>query len=68
MSDQFTGVKPVEERHRIDAQRLEDYLKRNMEGIRGPLQIEQFKGGQSNPTYRITAGGLRRTRWTASSR
>ena len=59
MSEQFTGVKPVEERHRIDAERLEDFLKRNVEGFRGPLQIEQFKGGQSNPTYRITAGGKR---------
>jgi aminoglycoside phosphotransferase (APT) family kinase protein len=59
MSEQFTGVKPVEERHRIDAGRLEDFLTRNVEGFRGPLQIEQFKGGQSNPTYRITAGGKR---------
>jgi aminoglycoside phosphotransferase (APT) family kinase protein len=59
MSDLFIGVKPVEERHRIDAGRLEDFLKRNMDGFRGPLEIEQFKGGQSNPTYRITAGGKR---------
>ena len=59
MSEQFTGVKPVEARHRIDAGRLEDFLKKHLEGIRGPLQIEQFKGGQSNPTYRITAGGKR---------
>ena len=57
MSDQFTGVKPVEERHRIDAGRLADFLKQHMEGFRGPIEIEQFKGGQSNPTYRIGAGG-----------
>jgi len=59
MSDQFIGVKPVEERHRIDAARLEDFLKDRIEGFRGPLQVEQFKGGQSNPTYRVTAGGKR---------
>jgi aminoglycoside phosphotransferase (APT) family kinase protein len=59
MSEQFTGVKPVEERHRIDLGRLQDFLKRHLEGFRGPLQVEQFKGGQSNPTYRITAGGRR---------
>ncbi len=59
MSDQFVGTKPVEERHRIDEGRLEEFLKRNIQGFRGPLQIEQFKGGQSNPTYRITAGGRR---------
>ncbi|MSQ63376.1 MAG: phosphotransferase family protein [Betaproteobacteria bacterium] len=57
MSDQFVGVKPVEERHRIDSGRLVDFLKKHVEGFRGPLQIEQFKGGQSNPTYRIAAGG-----------
>ena len=59
MSEQFTGVKPVEERHRIDEGRLEEFLKRNIEGFRGPLEVVQFKGGQSNPTYRITAGGRR---------
>jgi len=59
MSDQFIGVKPVEERHRIDGGRLEDFLKEHVAGFRGPLQIEQFKGGQSNPTYRISAGGRR---------
>jgi aminoglycoside phosphotransferase (APT) family kinase protein len=25
----------------------------NVEGYRGPLTVEQFKGGQSNPTYRV---------------
>jgi len=59
MSDQFIGVKPVEERHRIDSGRLEDFLGKHVEGLHGPLQIEQFKGGQSNPTYRISAGGKR---------
>jgi aminoglycoside phosphotransferase (APT) family kinase protein len=59
MSDLFIGVKPVEERHRIDAGRLEDYLKRHLENFRGPLVIEQFKGGQSNPTYRVSVGGKR---------
>ncbi|MGE5640703.1 MAG: phosphotransferase family protein [Clostridia bacterium] len=49
MFDQFTGTKPVEERHRIDAGALERYL-----GFRISA-IEQFKGGQSNPTYRLTA-------------
>src|SRR3989304_2203573 len=59
MSDQFVGTKPVEERHRIDAGRLEDFLRMHLEGFRGPLQVEQFKGGQSNPTYRTTARGNR---------
>jgi len=59
MPEQFTGVKPVEERHRIDSRRLEDFLSKHVDGFSGPLQVEQFKGGQSNPTYRISAGGRR---------
>jgi aminoglycoside phosphotransferase (APT) family kinase protein len=59
MSDQFIGVKPVEERHRFDVARLQDYLRGRIDGIAGPLLVEQFKGGQSNPTYRISAGGRR---------
>src|ERR1700674_1669326 len=49
MFEQFIGTKPVEERHRIDSGALAKYL-----GFR-IAQIEQFKGGQSNPTYRLTA-------------
>jgi aminoglycoside phosphotransferase (APT) family kinase protein len=59
MFDQFIGVKPVEERHRFDVARLEDFLRGRIEGWSGPLAVEQFKGGQSNPTYRVTAGGRR---------
>jgi aminoglycoside phosphotransferase (APT) family kinase protein len=59
MSDLFIGVKPVEERHRFDESRLDAFMKANVEGYRGPLQVEQFKGGQSNPTYRVSAGGKR---------
>jgi aminoglycoside phosphotransferase (APT) family kinase protein len=54
MFEQFIGTKPVEERHRIDVQRLEQFL-----GFKVPT-IEQFKGGQSNPTYRLTAADGRR--------
>ena len=48
------GTKPVEERHRIDVAALERFL-----GFR-ISQLEQFKGGQSNPTYRIQAADGRR--------
>ena len=54
MFEQFIGTKPVEERHRIDGAALEKFL-----GFR-VATIEQFKGGQSNPTYRLTAADGRR--------
>ena len=54
MFEQFVGTKPVEERHRIDTGALEKYL-----GLR-LARIEQFKGGQSNPTYLLSAADGRR--------
>src|ERR1700693_3997366 len=54
MFEQFIGTKPVEERHRIDVASLKKYLDLRI------LQVEQFKGGQSNPTYRITASDEKR--------
>jgi aminoglycoside phosphotransferase (APT) family kinase protein len=54
MFEQFVGTKPVEERHRIDTGALEKYL-----GF-GLARIEQFKGGQSNPTYLLSAVDGRR--------
>ena len=53
----FAGTKPVEERHRLDEVKLDAWLRENVEGYRGPLTLWQFKGGQSNPTYRIEPGG-----------
>src|SRR4051794_15827199 len=49
----FTGTKAVEERHRLDEGRLATWMQDNVEGFRGPLIVLQFKGGQSNPTYRL---------------
>jgi aminoglycoside phosphotransferase (APT) family kinase protein len=49
MFEQFIGTKPVEERHRIDQAALEKFLGFKI------VEIQQFKGGQSNPTYRLAA-------------
>lgn len=51
--ENFKGVKPVEERHKLDEGALDAWLKANVEGYAGPLTINQFKGGQSNPTYQL---------------
>ncbi len=42
--------------HPIDADALAGYLRANVVPFPGTPAIEQFQGGQSNPTYRITAG------------
>lgn len=54
----FSGTKPVEPRHRIDEAALDGWMRANVAGYAGPLTVRQFKGGQSNPTYRLeTPGG-----------
>ena len=52
-----TRTKPVEQRLQVDSGALERYLSAHIKEFRGPLQVEQFEGGQSNPTYRLTASG-----------
>ena len=55
----FAGTMPVPERNRFDALKLEAYLAEHVEGFRGPIEVEQFRGGQSNPTFRVSADGTR---------
>ena len=43
--------------HEIDAAALERYLAANLADFRGPIEIRQFEGGQSNPTYFLRASG-----------
>ncbi len=59
MSDQFVGTMPVTERLRFDTAALAEYLRGAIDGFAGGLEAEQFRGGQSNPTYLLTAGGRR---------
>lgn len=56
---QFTGTQPVAPQHAFDLGRLSHWLRGRVDGFDGAVQVEQFKGGQSNPTFRLTAGGHR---------
>lgn len=49
----YSGTIPPQ--HAFDQGRLEAWLAAHVEGFSGPVSVEQFKGGQSNPTYRVTA-------------
>jgi len=59
MYEEFMGTKPVAERQKVDLGALSDYMHKHVDGFTGDLQIEQFKGGQSNPTFMLTAGAQR---------
>jgi aminoglycoside phosphotransferase (APT) family kinase protein len=59
MSAEFTGAGAVQERHRFDVGALEAWLRPRLEGLDAPLQVSQFKGGQSNPTFLLASAGRR---------
>lgn len=50
----FSGLRPVSEAHRIDLAAVEDYLRERIGGFAGPIEAAQFRGGQSNPTYKLS--------------
>src|SRR6187455_2938260 len=48
-----TGTREVSEKLRFDVRALEGWMTEHVDGFSGPLSVSQFKGGQSNPTYRL---------------
>jgi aminoglycoside phosphotransferase (APT) family kinase protein len=55
--DANIGTTAVREELRFDEVALEHWLVANVDGYAGPLNVEQFKGGQSNPTYKLITPG-----------
>jgi aminoglycoside phosphotransferase (APT) family kinase protein len=55
--EDFAGTTAVRDAHRFDPVKLEMWLREQVPGFAGSLTIEQFKGGQSNPTYKLITPG-----------
>jgi aminoglycoside phosphotransferase (APT) family kinase protein len=55
--DHFIGTQAVSDKHAFDTAALTAWLEKNLEGFAGPLTVEMFKGGQSNPTYKLLTPG-----------
>ena len=53
----FVGTRPVTGSHAFDVDQLSAWLEKNLAGFHGPLTVELFKGGQSNPTYKLITPG-----------
>jgi aminoglycoside phosphotransferase (APT) family kinase protein len=53
------GAKLVAPVHAFDESALAAFMRARVSGFSGPVLAEQFQGGQSNPTYRVTAGDRR---------
>ena len=51
--DHFVGTQPVADKHSFDTAALTRWLQTHLPGFEGPLTVASFKGGQSNPTYKL---------------
>jgi aminoglycoside phosphotransferase (APT) family kinase protein len=49
----FIGTRAVSDRQRVDIGALSAWLTAHVDGFAGPLTLEQFAGGQSNPTFKL---------------
>lgn len=56
VSEHFQGTGPMREAHRFDTGNLTEYMRGSVDESIRAVEVEQFKGGQSNPTYLIRAG------------
>ena len=48
-----SGTRDVSDKLRFDVASLDAWMRDHVDGYTGPLSVSQFKGGQSNPTYRL---------------
>jgi len=55
--EKFSGTKDVQAHLRFATERLEAFMHERVEGFVGPLEVREFKGGQSNPTYQLVTPG-----------
>ena len=51
--EHFSGTMPVSSRQPIPIDALAAWMTAHVDNFQGPLGIEQFKGGQSNPTFKL---------------
>lgn len=55
--EDMTGTMAVPDKDKLDEASLAKWMEANVEGFAGPMTITKFKGGQSNPTYKIETAG-----------
>jgi aminoglycoside phosphotransferase (APT) family kinase protein len=52
-----SGTTAVREGYHFDEAALAGWMRAHLAGFQGPLAVEQFRGGQSNPTYKLVTPG-----------
>lgn len=56
-TDANTGTTAVQATYRFDEDALARWMADNIAGFSGALAVERFKGGQSNPTFKLKTPG-----------
>ena len=59
MSSPAEGLRPAPDQHDFDTARLAGWMHSQVEGFRGPVEVRQFAGGQSNPTFLVLSADRR---------
>ena len=59
MDNSSNGAIALQGNPGFDVARLHHYMMANVDGFGGTLEVARFKGGQSNPTFQLSAGGRR---------
>lgn len=57
MTDMLDKAGAVRDGDAIDDKALADYLATHIDGLSGPVSVQQFSGGASNLTYQVSVGG-----------
>ena len=51
--EMFSGTKEIADTHKFNEDNLFKWMTEHVEGFKGPMDVRQFKGGQSNPTFKL---------------
>jgi aminoglycoside phosphotransferase (APT) family kinase protein len=59
LSSTAEGLRAPPGQHAFDTARLAAWMEERIEGFRGPIEVRQFAGGQSNPTFLVQSANHR---------
>jgi aminoglycoside phosphotransferase (APT) family kinase protein len=59
MSSPAEGLRVPPAQHAFDAARLADWMRTRIADFQGPVEVRQFAGGQSNPTFLVQSANHR---------
>jgi aminoglycoside phosphotransferase (APT) family kinase protein len=59
MNSPAEGLRSPPAQHAFDTARLEAWMREHVAGFRGPIDVQQFAGGQSNPTFLVRSANHR---------